>query len=473
MATSLQRFRRRWYSLISTCTPLRQERNKPAAQPAAVLPPMQRLHSDLLAEIFTYCIPEMIDDDWRSCLISNRNAPLLLCRVCSFWRSVAISTPRLWHTFIFEKCVFYDPESKLKSLLRGIRTWLGRFGMLPLTIRFLLYTNRDALITGALKPLFEFSSRWDSILIEVSPQVRWPAINVLLNLHDFHDRVLPMNVFSSTPAPNLKRLQVHSLPPNLTSVSKIPWNKLTGLIVTLEVPISAALELFQSRPPPEKVSISVGSDDGGSGSLPPPSANRIKLDALRWLWLYITPASGIAVEYFTLPALEELHLGGISTISEPYCYSQVLDLLTQSRCQLRKQVLMWSKFTSRQLLEYLKHPSCQTLVSLKVEEDDHGLGIFAVVGDEVLSPRTYSERLCPKLADLSFKLCYRSESSLLDGALGRMVQSRCFGRALDEQLKSLDLVTRYPISRKDIKLLELAREKGGLKLSYSSGPKKT
>ncbi|KAK2462202.1 hypothetical protein APHAL10511_005790 [Amanita phalloides] len=471
MATSLQVFRRRWSSLIST------SRNKlePATQ-QPVPPPIQRLPSDLLAEIFTYCIPEMIDDDWRSCLVSNRSAPLLLCRVSSLWRSVAISTPRLWHTFIFEKNVPHGHEKKLKSLSRGIRSWLGRSGTLPLTIRFLLHTNKDSLVTNALKPLFEFSSRWDTILIDVSPHVRrWPTIKVLPNLRDFHGSILRINEFPFASAPNLKCLRAHSLTPNSTSISKVPWSKLTELTVTLEVPITAALELFQSCPLLEKLSISVGSDDGGSSSpLPPLSVNsRIKLDALRWLWLYITPASGVAVDYLTLPALEELHLCGTSTISEPYCYSHVLNLLTRSRCQLRKQILMLSKFTPHQLLEYLKHPSCQTLVSLNVEESDDGSdGFVPVVGDEFLSQLMYSDEqdrapLCPKLADLSFKLCYRSE---VDNPLGRMVQSRYFGRALDEQLKSLDLFTRYPISPEDIKLLELARD-SGLKLSYASQPK--
>jgi len=116
------------------------------------------------------------------------------------------------------------------------------------------------------------------------------------------------------------------------------------------------------------------------------------------------------------------------------------------------------------------------LTSLTIEEEDHGeYGFTPVIDAEILSQLTYWEEqdtapLCPKLAELVFRVCYRSVvSPYYADALGIMVRSRCFGRASDEQLKSLDLLTRYPISREDLELLELARDEGGLNLHYASG----
>ncbi|KAM6491303.1 hypothetical protein JOM56_013542 [Amanita muscaria] len=448
------------------------------APSTSVLHPIQRIHTDILAEIFTHCLPERVDKDWRPSLISGRKAPLLLCKVCASWRSLAISTPRLWQMFILELNAYNAPTTTTKSLPSDIRTWLGRSGTLPLTIRFLLYTNTTSLVADTLKAVFESSSRWESVLIETTPRVPWPPVSVLPNLRDFHGSVLRINEFPFTSAPSLKSLSLYTLPPNPTSVSSIPWNRLTELSITTPVPTFTALELFQGCPLLEKLSICVESSDDGGGSLPVRSVPRIKQDALRWFWLYITPGSRLAVENLTLPALEELHLGGISTIREPYCYSQLLDLFTRSKCKLQKLTLMWSKFKPDQLLEYLKHPCFRTLTSLTIEEQDHGEdAVTSVVDKEVLSQLTYSEEqgtapLCPKLAELVFKMCYRSEVSPSADSLGRMVRSRCFGRASDEQLKSLELLTRYPISSEDNELLELARDKGGLRLSYASGPKK-
>ncbi|KIL67105.1 hypothetical protein M378DRAFT_74354, partial [Amanita muscaria Koide BX008] len=65
------------------------------ANPHAFPNLIQRLCPDILAEIFAFCLPEVTA--WII-QISSRDAPLLLCSVCSSWRSLALSTPRLWQT---------------------------------------------------------------------------------------------------------------------------------------------------------------------------------------------------------------------------------------------------------------------------------------------------------------------------------------------------------------------------------------
>ncbi|KIL58423.1 hypothetical protein M378DRAFT_86504, partial [Amanita muscaria Koide BX008] len=95
--------------------------------------PIQRLCPEILAEIFTFCIPD-VTKDFRH--ISSWNAPLLLCSVCSLWRSLAISTRRLWQTFHFRLVEKYRFEPiDTEFITSGIRTWLDRSGALPLSIR--------------------------------------------------------------------------------------------------------------------------------------------------------------------------------------------------------------------------------------------------------------------------------------------------------------------------------------------------
>ncbi|KAF8351023.1 hypothetical protein F5887DRAFT_851114, partial [Amanita rubescens] len=58
--------------------------------------PINRLPQDVLAEIFVQCLPKI--EPWSSIkgLSTKDVAPLLLCRICSSWRKLVLSVPRLW-----------------------------------------------------------------------------------------------------------------------------------------------------------------------------------------------------------------------------------------------------------------------------------------------------------------------------------------------------------------------------------------
>jgi hypothetical protein len=61
----------------------------------AVLAPARRILPEILSEIFLWCFAD------GSKLRSAKDAPIVLGQVCSYWRSVAISTPNLWSSLIF------------------------------------------------------------------------------------------------------------------------------------------------------------------------------------------------------------------------------------------------------------------------------------------------------------------------------------------------------------------------------------
>ncbi|KAF7376695.1 hypothetical protein MSAN_00086500 [Mycena sanguinolenta] len=50
----------------------------------------RRLPPDIVREIFVACLPSTY------AVMSVQEAPLVLCRICSAWRTIALSTPRLW-----------------------------------------------------------------------------------------------------------------------------------------------------------------------------------------------------------------------------------------------------------------------------------------------------------------------------------------------------------------------------------------
>lgn len=86
--------------------------------------PIWRLPIEMLADVFVQCLePKFI-------LPNIMEAPLLLCRVCSIWRRVAISTPLLWTSMDIQ----LPPKTSLRSLHFGVESWLARSGALPLAI---------------------------------------------------------------------------------------------------------------------------------------------------------------------------------------------------------------------------------------------------------------------------------------------------------------------------------------------------
>ncbi|XP_006455720.1 hypothetical protein AGABI2DRAFT_210234, partial [Agaricus bisporus var. bisporus H97] len=56
-----------------------------------LLSPIRQLLPEILQEIFWQCLPVA-----HNSVLSAKEAPLVLGRVCSQWRRIAYSTPKLW-----------------------------------------------------------------------------------------------------------------------------------------------------------------------------------------------------------------------------------------------------------------------------------------------------------------------------------------------------------------------------------------
>ncbi|KAJ7111717.1 hypothetical protein C8R44DRAFT_677329, partial [Mycena epipterygia] len=57
----------------------------------ALVSPTRRLPDDIVRAIFTACLPST-----RNPTISGDEPPLLLCQICRAWRTLALTTPRIW-----------------------------------------------------------------------------------------------------------------------------------------------------------------------------------------------------------------------------------------------------------------------------------------------------------------------------------------------------------------------------------------
>ncbi|KAJ7694552.1 hypothetical protein B0H17DRAFT_931548, partial [Mycena rosella] len=132
---------------------------------------VRRLPLDIIREIFVTCLPTD-----RNCAMSAVEAPILLGRICSAWRAISLSTPRLWAKLhIFEPLppspsavAFF--EKSLVQRIEATKLWLRRSGQCPLSIS-IKATDHDidspASIKQILQALLPFASCWEHLTFTI------------------------------------------------------------------------------------------------------------------------------------------------------------------------------------------------------------------------------------------------------------------------------------------------------------------
>ncbi|KAJ7699293.1 hypothetical protein B0H17DRAFT_1049373 [Mycena rosella] len=144
----------------------------------ALISPVRRLPLDIIQEIFVACVPTH-----RNCVMSAREAPVLLGRICSSWRSISLSTPRLWaRLHVVEPTRPYGAtstsavfEEKLTQRLETTRTWLGRSGQCPLSLSLESSHDHHGSPPGTSSPAAHQTGRFLQTLIPFAP--RWQHIS--------------------------------------------------------------------------------------------------------------------------------------------------------------------------------------------------------------------------------------------------------------------------------------------------------
>ncbi|KAJ7150107.1 hypothetical protein C8R43DRAFT_1068046 [Mycena crocata] len=133
----------------------------------ALLSPIRRMPLDIVQEIFTACIPTS-----RNCAMVASEAPVLLGRICSSWRSISLSTPRLWsklHIVDTSRPIWASAvvqrmyEVKRRQRLETTKMWLSRSGQCPVSISLLGGTEYEANSADFIHALLPFAPRWENI----------------------------------------------------------------------------------------------------------------------------------------------------------------------------------------------------------------------------------------------------------------------------------------------------------------------
>ncbi|KAJ7762521.1 hypothetical protein B0H16DRAFT_1688121 [Mycena metata] len=120
----------------------------------ALISPARRLPLDIIQEIFIACLPTH-----RNCVMSASEAPVLLGRLCSSWRAISLSTPRLWATLhVCEPYSSAIPPSELHKRYEQ-------------RLEAMTQSREDDISWGSFfRAIIPFASRWRKIgLMNLAP----------------------------------------------------------------------------------------------------------------------------------------------------------------------------------------------------------------------------------------------------------------------------------------------------------------
>ena len=288
-------------------------------------PIVRQLPPDVTSTIFEFCLP-FTDHHLLPCAGEDISIPLSLGAICSYWRDIAWSSPRLWSSLVVRVTRKHD------SHITGIaQEWLARSGQLPLTIRI-------------------YSESYNTTLIELADIInqystRWFELDLYLPLRYYHlfhptDNHAPIlesiRFFASACATNLNfqltcpRLDRASLSYFPAQRINIQWDNLTHLALH-STSINDSFLILR------KTSRLIFCEVSGSSGFIEPSIGPLVLTSLRSLQLMTDFNAGF-LNNLTVPYLEELSL--------PNYYNPSMEVITsflrRSTCSLRSFTVMFS-----------------------------------------------------------------------------------------------------------------------------------
>ncbi|KAJ6573417.1 hypothetical protein DFH09DRAFT_981714 [Mycena vulgaris] len=197
----------------------------------SLLSALRRFPEEILAEIFMICVAHV-----KGHLIYEPGAPWVLGQICSRWRQIALTTPRLWCDIV----ISLDDRPVPKGLIKRVELLLQRSRKHSLTV----YVDCEAYLDShpALDLLMSQSHRWADVELYI-------PVTMLMGLGPIRERLHSLHTLDITIYPLVGDVDV---PPTLTVFSNAPllrsftfWDDIIPVIV-IPVP-STHLTTYSSR----------------------------------------------------------------------------------------------------------------------------------------------------------------------------------------------------------------------------------
>ncbi|KAJ7907359.1 hypothetical protein B0H13DRAFT_2019146 [Mycena leptocephala] len=339
---------------------------------------------EILAEIFLHSLPDVdfVTPDLAA-------TPLVLCGVCHQWREVAISTPRLWSSLVFD----VQLATRANAYVDLYRRWLSRARKAPLSLYLQHPDGQDASepVCLLLQTIAGLSSQWRNIDLDLgrdvakilfslnvaeaappdeSPQregSRSPKSFPLLEklAVGAHTSFLESDLSISLDAPRLREVFVPIYLPQI----HFPWVQITTFR-TDDIRLSPCLEILTNATNLVNGTLEIRDD----ASIVPPSILSLnRLQSLTLAGMLVMDADRIPMiilNCLKAPALKNLTLQfayfyGSHAWSHSWDVSPFLSFVSRSSFQLQSLALSLMPTTTEILIECLK--AIPSLVHLKLE----------------------------------------------------------------------------------------------------------
>jgi hypothetical protein len=436
----------------------------------ALLAPVRKLHPEILGEIFTWCVADVVEVDTRA---TPKCAPLLLVHVCRRWRRVALATPRLW-TQITLQC---DP--KVNPLV-AVPLWLDHSGALPIDVDIipeewsplphleLLDPEADE-IGGILQRIAQnfhrcrtFRCSGDAYLQGIFPQGSHTTAPFLHTFQVKPDDCTPLLRLGDISAPNLEVIDVSH--PYL-SVHSISFNH--QLLRTLRLDAQQSLHLYTLDTLPQLLALCPNLEDcefkypfTSQATFTAQSISVPHLRRLSMTWSPIVDASPFLAALM-VPKLEYIHLMIDGEHSEGSSLASALCALNSSSPPLKVVHIDNIHILPHEFLPILVDLTFLDTLYLTDVSLDHTLLA-------ALTPETAHQAgswMCPRLASLHLEYVDVPGDQLI-----RMIDTRSADYPLPEQ-RDRDFQHLTFVSLKDCTgltwrsqaaLVALARRRNGL-----------
>ncbi|KAG2355646.1 hypothetical protein BDR07DRAFT_517048 [Suillus spraguei] len=323
-------------------------------------PAIYRLPTEILSEIFMYCLPH--DEH----LVPRAElAPILFTSICRRWREVAIGLPRLWRTL--QLAVGFDDWQK-RALCYD--SWLKRSGGCPLSLRLLCHTDCNEL-QNLLKPYIQQISflTLDFITCDGGPFMTkdFRTLKELtINPYVLDDPARVIDRSLSKLPVSLRRINMKELlfdREQLEFFTDSVWAHLTHVEVTI-----SGLDAFTRilRLCPNLTSLTM---DGVFYPIETvESATHVNLQSLcmSWSGLWSSSEDIAPFKVITLPNLRVVE----ARHNERWPHKEFMEFLTRSECSLERLVLDCAMgITAGQREEYATLvPSFELICSAHVYE---------------------------------------------------------------------------------------------------------
>ena len=321
---------------------------------------------ELQNEIFFLCVSPFPR-------FSIKEAPIVLGRVCSTWRSIVLSTPRLWSSFEVE--IQGSGKSGLlhdTRLMHRMKLWLYRSCCSPLSVR-LVYNPvgrvSDDRSTQLLAELVSQACRWRNAHFTL------PAASIAKL------QPLPPNSFPILRSLTFKVTGVRFSPsdPHINIFAmNIPWRQLTGIDLQLEpsnLPtLDEALDILSQTINLKYGTLQLECTWGRRDTL----RDKLSLPTLDTLQLILQNANGSAdrleasltqfLNLLCLPKLRVLHLGWLAhRIVESWSLANTdfVAFLGASAETLRELTMTYLPISENELLLYLSQVPQLTHLDLR------------------------------------------------------------------------------------------------------------